>query len=85
MNSYRAHNDEPSRMVFKVFEDHLKPLIAQVAPDWLLHHMVMHRTNNPLTMGEEVEIRLVIRPIGSANFVDDDQNQRERIKQLTGT
>ena len=68
---WEAHYDAYSRAVFKAFEDKLKPLMAQAAPDWLLHHMEIRRNTRHDFEGE-VEIRLVIRPIGSAKFRDTD-------------
>ena len=69
--TFTAYNDAYSRAVFKEFEDRLKPLLAQVAPDWLLHHMELQRRRDFDTMDERVEIRLVIKPIGSAKFAPD--------------
>jgi hypothetical protein len=69
--SYTEHNDTHSRAVFKAFESRLKPLLADVAPDWLLHHMELQRRIEHDTMDERVEIRLVIKPVGSARFASD--------------
>ncbi len=68
---YTEYNDTHSRAVFMAFEERLKPLLAQVAPDWLLHHMELQRRVEHDTMDERVEIRLVIKPIGSARFASD--------------
>lgn len=66
----KVYNDAHSRAVFMRFEAALKPLLAQVAPDWLLHHMELRRDIVDYT-DERVEIRLVIKPIGSARVADD--------------
>ncbi|WP_162600754.1 hypothetical protein [Paraburkholderia sp. C35] len=62
-----AYNDVHSRLIFRQFKESLEPLIARVAPDWLLHHIDMERRHT-MGMCEEVTIRLVIRPIGDAKF-----------------
>jgi hypothetical protein len=69
--TYTAYDDAHSRAVFKEFEDRLKPLLANVAPDWLLHHMELRRRRDFDAMDERVEILLVIKPIGSAKFAPD--------------
>jgi hypothetical protein len=71
MKRYTEYNDKHSKAVFKAFEERLKPLLADVAPDWLLHHMEIQRRVEHDTMDERVEIRLVIKPIGSAKFASD--------------
>ena len=65
---YDAH----SRAVFKAFEDRLQPLMAEVAPDWILHHMEIQRATDHSDMSERVVIRLVCKPIGSARLADPD-------------
>ncbi len=71
MKTMQAYNDAASQAVFRAFEERLKPLLAEVAPDWLLHHMEIHRRGDVLMDDERVEIRLVITPIGSAKVVQN--------------
>lgn len=52
------------RVVFKRFEEALAPLLAETAPDWLLHHMELRRVPFDQDMQERVEIRLVLKGIG---------------------
>lgn len=59
-----ALRDHQERMVFKRFEDALAPLLAETAPDWLLHHMELRRVPFDCEMQERVEIRLVLKGIG---------------------
>lgn len=72
MIDWQAHNDAHSRQVLLAFKAALSPLMANVAPDWLLHHIEMRRSTESDTMDERVEIRLVIKPIGQARFADPD-------------
>ena len=69
--TYTAYNDAESCAVFRRFEQRLAPLLAEVAPDWLLHHMTLMRDTDHKDMTEQVVIRLVIKPIGSVRVVDD--------------
>jgi hypothetical protein len=71
MSKWTAYNDAHSRAVFLKFKEALEPLLANVAPHWLLHHIQMDRQFRVETMQEEVQIRLVIRPIGEARTVDN--------------
>lgn len=82
--TWTPHNDAHSRAVFKAFEDRLRPLMAEVAPDWLLHHLKIARHTDPMTFQEEVEIRLVCRPIGSTRVVDDGFDLHTGHKRLEG-
>jgi len=75
------YNDAHSRAVFMAFQAAIAPLMERVAPDWLLHHMEMHRRHEP-DMGERVEIRLVIKPIGEARVVDPDGDLRTGHRRL---
>jgi hypothetical protein len=43
--------------------------MTEVAPDWLLHHIELRRVSSWDAGKEQVEIRLVIRPIGEAREV----------------
>ena len=70
--TWTAHNDAYSRAVFLRFRDALGPLMADVAPDWLLHHIEMMRDLDPRDMSERVMIRLVIKPIGEARVIHPD-------------
>jgi len=45
-------------------ERSLKEALVDLAPDWLLHHVELHRFNNH-DMTERTEIRLIINQIGS--------------------
>jgi hypothetical protein len=71
MIDWTEYKDAHSRAVFKAFEEQLGPLMAKVAPDWLLHHMEIRRGLDR-EFQERVEIRLVIKPIGEARFGDPD-------------
>ena len=57
------HNDAYSRAVFLRFKEALAPLMVDIAPDWLLHHIEMERDMDCRDMSERVQIRLVIKPI----------------------
>ena len=74
--------DAYSRAVFKAFEDAIKPVIATATPDWLLHHMEIKRRDSGFERPEEVEIRLVLRPIGEANVKDMDADLSTGFKRL---
>ena len=73
--TYQEYADSHSRALFELFAQRLKPLLAEVAPDWLLHHIELRRRNDE-AMEERVEIRLVIKPIGSARFASDTPELR---------
>lgn len=60
-DTVRRHQE---RLVFKRFEDALAPLLAETAPDWLLHHMELRRVRSDRDMQDQVEIRLVLKGIG---------------------
>lgn len=68
---FTAHNDAYSRALYLRFKNALEPLLAQVAPDWLMHHMELVRDQAEFGLDERVEIRIVIKPAGSARVVDD--------------
>ena len=70
--TWTAHNDAYSRAVFLRFKEALEPLMANVAPDWLLHHIEMMRDLDPRDMSDRVMIRLVIKPIGEARVIHPD-------------
>ena len=82
MKQYQAYNDAHSRAVFLKFKEAIGPTLAQVAPDWILHHMELMRHNDFDKMEERVEIRLVIKPIGLARVVDDDSDLMTGHKRL---
>jgi len=46
---------------YNLFKEHLGILLAQIAPDWDLHHMVMDRDTNIHTLEDEVRITCVLR------------------------
>lgn len=58
--------DPHAQQVFQAFKDRIDPLLAEVAPDWLLRDMRLERRYNHMNYEEEVVIQLVIRPLGSA-------------------
>jgi hypothetical protein len=58
------------------FKKALEPLMEQIAPDWILHHIEMRRHSDFSLDDQKVTIILVIKPIGSANFVDPDADLR---------
>lgn len=81
---YQAYRDAHSRAVFKAFEDHLGPFMERVTPDWLLHHMEIRRNDRRMEGGrEEVEIRLVLRPLGDVTLGDDRADLRTGPLRLT--
>lgn len=66
-----AYNDAASKRFVSMFRDALAPVIAAICPGHLLHHINLVRTSQDHGRYEEVEIRLVLRPIGEANVVSD--------------
>ncbi len=81
---WTAYDDAHSRAVFLKFKEALEPLMATVAPDWLLHHIKMERRVDYDTMGDIVEIRLVIKSIGSARELGGDGDLLTGYKRLSG-
>ena len=78
MNQY---HDAHSRALVLAFREAIKPLLEKVAPDWLLHHIELNRrTEQDFT--ERVEIRLVIKPIGSANLSHEDADLATGLRRL---
>lgn len=73
--TYKMEESPRARAVFKAFEDALKPLLAQVAPDWILHHMEL-RPETTRDLAEQVSIRIVLRPLGATRVVPDPLNSR---------
>lgn len=69
MMEWKEYNDAQSLALVGAFQDALGPLMANIAPDWLLHHIELARKTNFDTLDECVEIRLVIKPIGTAKLV----------------
>lgn len=65
MSSFKAYNDAAARHMVIRFRERLAPLMAEVAPDWLLHHIELRRDYDR-DHRDQVEIRLVIKPIGDA-------------------
>ena len=84
MSKWTAYNDAHSRAVFLKFKEALGPTLANVAPDWMLHHIEMMRKTEFDTMDERVEIRLVIKPIGSARFGKPDDDLLTGHKRIAG-
>lgn len=76
--SRTAYNDAAARATLMRFEAALKPLMADVAPDWLLHHMEIVRD----LPEEQVRIVLVCKPIGSARLADADADLRTGPRRL---
>lgn len=74
------HNDAAARAIFQRFKDVLEPAMADIAPDWLLHHIKMERRQVLELGNEEVRIQLVLRPIGIARDAQpaDDPIQEHR-------
>lgn len=58
--------DPHAQHVFQAFKERIDPLLAEVAPDWLLRDMRLERRYNHMHYEEEVVIQLVIRPLGYA-------------------
>ena len=58
-------------------------LVEATSPDWLMHHMEIDRREPRYDRPEEVVIRLVLRPIGSANFKDMDGDLQTGCRRLT--
>ena len=65
---YQEYNTPMSKAVFKAFEDRINEVLAQIAPDWGLHHMRI--THAEGLEQEECRIGLVIRPLIKGRFVD---------------
>lgn len=83
-SNFQAYNDAASRAMVIRFRATLAPLLEQVAPDWLLHHIEIQRDRVKFGTDEQVEIRLVIKPIGAANVVDPDGDLRTGPKRIEG-
>lgn len=75
MNDFKAYNDQYSRLVFERFRARLAPLLAEVAPDWVLHHMELQRKSEFGKNDESVVISLVIKPLGSVSEVTPGRGQ----------
>lgn len=78
------YNDAASQAVLQAFKAALGPTMARIAPDWMLHHIEMRRRERDETMTQEVEIRLVIRPVGEANWGEDDLDRIDAQQRLIG-
>lgn len=73
MMEWKEYNDAHSSALVMAFRDALEPLMVNVAPDWLLHHIELARKTNFDTLDECVEIRLIIKPIGTAKLVNPNR------------
>lgn len=84
MNRFKEYHDAHSRAVFMAFQEALGPLMERITPDWLLHHMEIRRLNgfDAVADQDRVEIRLVIKPIGSARLSDQDADLMTGHKRL---
>jgi len=72
MKTVTEYNDAASRAMVDMFRRALAPAMEVAAPDWLLHHVEIVRDPHGFEREtEEVEIRLVIRPIGFARVVPE--------------
>lgn len=82
--TWTAWNDASSKAVFARFKDILAPAIARLCPDFLLHHITIDRKTHDYTLQEEVVIRLVLRPIGTAREAPDsaDSEANDRLQAL---
>lgn len=70
--SFTEYNDVASRNMVELFRKALAPAMATAAPDWLMHHIEIVRNPRGFERGtDDVEIRLVLRPIGSVRAVPD--------------
>ena len=78
-----AYADAHARQMVLAFREALGPLMTQVAPDWLLHHIELQRETKD-DLREQVVIRLVIRPVGSVRVVDDGADLNTGFKRLGG-
>ena len=66
------YNDTSSQAVVAMFRKALEPAMAVAAPDFLLHHIEIVRNPRGFERGtDDVEIRLVMRPIGTARVIPD--------------
>jgi hypothetical protein len=79
-----AYNDAQSQAVFALFKRALEPAMAAAAPDWLLHHIELIRKEDFNTGDEKVEIRLVIKPIGSVRSASSQGQQQSVLQQRLG-
>lgn len=78
------HNDAYSRAVFLRFKEALAPLMVDIAPDWLLHHIEMERDMDCRDMSERVQIRLVIKPIGEARTIHSNADLLTGSRRIEG-
>jgi hypothetical protein len=79
-----SYADAHARQMVLEFREALGPLMTRVAPDWLLHNIELRRETN-YDLGEQVVIRLVIRPIGSVRVVDDGADLNTGFNRLEGS
>ncbi len=80
---FNAAKRERERVVFDAFQERLAPLLAQLCPDWLVHHMeINHHTFPHPEIEREARIVIVLRPLGSTRFVDDPVPIKNREPQL---
>ncbi len=80
MNQYY---DAHSRALVLAFREAINPTLEKVAPDWLLHHIELSRRMDEKDFTYRVEIRLVIKPIGSAKLSNEDADLANGPRRLT--
>ena len=67
MSKFQWYNDESAKRAHHVLSEHLKPMIADVFPDYELSHFGIKRDD----ITEEVVIKLHLNPLGRVRVVED--------------
>lgn len=68
---WREFNDAHSRMLYQMLRETLTPVLANAAPDHMIHHIEIVRRDESFRRPEELALTIVLRPIGSVRTVDD--------------
>jgi hypothetical protein len=83
-SNFKAYNDIGSQMFIATFRRALAPVLENIAPNHVLHHINIRRPERSDLL-EEVRIELAIRPIGSVREAGHDEYQTQPIHpQLKG-
>lgn len=65
------YTDQTAKHTFQQFEQHIKPMCERLIPSHAFTHMGINR--NDLT--NEVVIRIHLRPIGEAHWINERLNR----------